>query len=287
MWSPEDSRNEALLALPWNLRQEPVPSTRSTMTGCIYIATCRTTGKSYVGKTVRRFVYRKRAHEREAATGSPKKFHRAIRKYGFDDFNWEVRDVAIEALDTTEIALILELNTFNNGYNSTTGGDGGYEHDQETRQKISLANLGYKHTPESRLKRSLALAGRPHSPEHTAKVADTIRGKRRTPEQRQHISEAHKGQRHSVETRRKISDALRRRIVKPETRQKLSDANRGRAHTPEACRKISLVQQGRKASSETRKRMSESHRIRQQQMSSQEKSEIKKRAWVTRRGGET
>ena len=62
--------------------------------GVIYMATCRTSRKRYVGQTIQTFNNRKIAHKTQAFNQrlQEKKgaFHRAIIKYGWDDFDWEV-----------------------------------------------------------------------------------------------------------------------------------------------------------------------------------------------------
>lgn len=69
------------------------------------------------------------------------KFYRAIRKYGFDSFTWEIveRTETIEELKSAEIRWIKTLDCQRNGYNTTSGGDGapGIEFTPELRAKIS------------------------------------------------------------------------------------------------------------------------------------------------------
>ena len=58
--------------------------------GIIYVARNRVNGKAYVGKTVSGLAIRKAAHRREAEAGSRCPFHRAIRKWGFETFEFVV-----------------------------------------------------------------------------------------------------------------------------------------------------------------------------------------------------
>lgn len=92
---------------------------------------------------------------------------------------------------------------------------------EETRAKISAAQIGKEIPVETRMKISAALRGRPKSPEHAAKVAAARRGERRGP-------------------------------LSAEIRAKLSAANLGRKHTPESRARMSTAQTGRTFSAETK-----------------------------------
>lgn len=119
--------------------------------GIIYIATSKTTKKSYIGQTIQKFNRRISEHKRDYR--NPKcnmhhgKFHRALRKYGFNNFKWEIlhNNIPQPKLNKMEIKSILQYNSYKNGYNSTTGGEMGmYEITSETRKKLSDANRGKK-----------------------------------------------------------------------------------------------------------------------------------------------
>jgi hypothetical protein len=88
------------------------------------------------------------------------KFYRAIRKYGWDNFEWTViyqsknKD---HTLNEMESYFIKEYDSFNNGYNSTLGGDGtfGLILSEEARKKISIGNsIPKPQTPEHIRKRT-------------------------------------------------------------------------------------------------------------------------------------
>lgn len=83
----------------------------------------------YVGKTYN-FEKRRREHELDKRQDIP--FHRALRKYGLENFGWEVIDTAKteKEIIEKEIYWIKKLNTCihsknSNGYNITLGGEGG------------------------------------------------------------------------------------------------------------------------------------------------------------------
>lgn len=159
----------------------------------IYAATCAESGKVYVGITTD-LQRRKRRHKLDATDGYPYAFYRAIRKYGWESFTWEL----LETCDTRDFANereILWIKRFNsqvpNGYNSTQGGDTG-RHGQtvseETRRKLSEAGKGRVFTEEHR--RNLSIAQKAKAPA--------------SEETRRRISEANKGKVISEETRRKM-----------------------------------------------------------------------------------
>ena len=61
-----------------------------SLMGVIYEARCKVNGKPYVGQTTKMMNRRRKEHERDAEYGSECVFHRALRKYGFDAFEWKV-----------------------------------------------------------------------------------------------------------------------------------------------------------------------------------------------------
>ena len=93
----------------------------------IYIATNKINGKSYIGQTINSLKQRKKRHLWDA---SNKRtiiyFHKALRKYGFNNFNWKIicKCNDIKSLNKLEAYYIKLYNTFKNGYNLTIGGTG-------------------------------------------------------------------------------------------------------------------------------------------------------------------
>lgn len=89
----------------------------------VYLVTNKINGKQYVGQTIRSIEERWRDHCR---VKDDNYFHRAIRKYGVNNFAVEVIDFAetTEELDEKEIFWIAKLNTlFPGGYNLRDGGN--------------------------------------------------------------------------------------------------------------------------------------------------------------------
>lgn len=120
----------------------------------VYKITNRINGMSYVGKTIFDLAHRRSRHINNALNNRDNiYFHNAIKKYGADNFDWDVVDECgdIDELNRLEIYYIGFFDSFNNGYNMTKGGDGsvGYELTESHKQKISEACKGIKRKPFS------------------------------------------------------------------------------------------------------------------------------------------
>ncbi len=113
-------------------------------------------GKCYVGKTTYSFETRKKAHIRESLREKPKThFHKALRKWGLDAFDWQIIEVAEseEELNKLEQLHISKENSYVAGYNQTLGGDGqkGWVPNDDTRKLWSSQRKG-KNPWEHRLR---------------------------------------------------------------------------------------------------------------------------------------
>lgn len=111
-----------------------------------------TNEKVYIGQTSYTIEKRRSEHEYWASTlDKHTVFYSAIRKYGIDNFTWEIIDYANnkEELNGKEIYWIDFYRSYvgfedSHGYNMTKGGDGrvGYKHNEETKIKIGQSNKG-------------------------------------------------------------------------------------------------------------------------------------------------
>lgn len=91
----------------------------------IYKATNKINGKSYVGFDSD-WPKRKKRHKINSNYASGK-FYSAIRKYGWNNFVWEIiyqSDDKFHTLNMMEPYFIKEYNTYYEGYNMTKGGEG-------------------------------------------------------------------------------------------------------------------------------------------------------------------
>jgi hypothetical protein len=97
--------------------------------GIIYIARNRENGKVYIGQTTTTLPNRQRAHERDSKNTDPSGyFHRAIKEFGKDQFDWEILDRANAYLELNEKERWW-IRFFNStvpefGYNTRHGGVG-------------------------------------------------------------------------------------------------------------------------------------------------------------------
>ena len=98
-------------------------------------------GKSYIGITRGALQVRLNHHRFDSERGSLGKLHKAIRKYGFENFKVEVLNASNDPdeLCELEIAAIREHNTFGKGgYNLTLGGEGALGTKLTEERKINL-----------------------------------------------------------------------------------------------------------------------------------------------------
>ena len=191
--------------------------------GRIYCVTCLPTGKLYFGQTVKSIYSRFNLHLICARKGSHYKFHRAIRKYGVENFTVEevmwveapTKQALKAKLDFLEIHFIQKFDTRRNGYNSTDGGEGklGYIVSEETRNKISFSNQCKVRSKETCQKISEAQRKRTKQPH---------KGVAMTSWNKQVLLETHLGIPMKEETKNKISRALKGRKLSDETRRKMS-----------------------------------------------------------------
>lgn len=92
----------------------------------IYKVVNKINGKIYIGKT-NNFKKRKQEHTVYDINDNSY-FHKALKKYGLDSFEWSIIDYAhtLTEINNLEKYYISEYNTYKpNGYNMTKGGDGG------------------------------------------------------------------------------------------------------------------------------------------------------------------
>jgi group I intron endonuclease len=228
----------------------------------IYLAKNLENGKCYVGQT-KDFEERVKGHIREAENGRGFAFHSAIRKYGKENFIFEVLEECEDDLANEREKIWIErFDGFTRGYNLTTGGDC-FEFSEETLQKIRDANSNL--SDEQRYARGAAFRGKHLSEEHKQRLREANLGKKpppHTPEVLQRMSESMKGKNtgpKSAEHRAKLAEARRKwkltdeqkerikadkKPVSEETRKKLSEAGKGRVHSEETKKKMSDAQKG-------------------------------------------
>ncbi len=174
----------------------------------LYKATNRISGKSYIGLTDD-YARRKAQHLGQAKRGSLHHFHCALRKYGAAAFDWSIIETCktVERASAREIDLIKQFDTFNSGYNMTTGGEriGPREYRAESRDKMSRANRGKVLSPETRALISAFRSSFKSSPETCAKISAANKGRRFTAEHKAKIAAARTGRPLTAEHRAAVS----------------------------------------------------------------------------------
>lgn len=100
---------------------EYIVNGRNSNKGCIYLITNTISLNQYVGLTTRGIEKRFKEHSRANST-----IGNAIRKYGEDVFTIEIIKECKDYADLikSECEMIAKYDTYRNGYNNTTGGDG-------------------------------------------------------------------------------------------------------------------------------------------------------------------
>lgn len=104
----------------------------------VYLATCRATGKVYVGCTTKSLRERQEEHHVAAANGSPWKFHKALREHGLSSFVWGELATATDRqhMFALERQYIARYNSFRSGLNSTQGGAGSASDGARAKRKL-------------------------------------------------------------------------------------------------------------------------------------------------------
>ena len=192
----------------------------------VYKITCKITGEFYFGSSF--------SAKRDYYWGSGRKIKDRIAQYGKENF---VKEIIGEFDDRTESHRV-ENEYIEKFINDDKCLNKKLEHhfgsfSEESRTKISDANIGKHFSNEHRAKLSASLKGLMSGENHP------LYGK--------HLSE---------ETRAKISACNRGKIVSDDTRAKIGAANRGTHRTEEFRANLSALHLGKHLSDETRAKLS-------------------------------
>ena len=161
----------------------------------VYRVTNLINDKSYVGITRRPLSKRLAQHRSKALTSKVRLLHRAMVKYGRENFSIEELCICPnrKTVATVERQLIKQLGTrAPKGYNLTTGGDVGTRHSPETKEKLRL----------------IALARKSISRKTRRKMGESQKGRKHSAVTKAKMSAWHKGKKVSKATRKKISKVM-------------------------------------------------------------------------------
>ena len=240
----------------------PVVYTVHTI-GYVYLVTNKVNGKKYIGYTkvsTKRttaeacVVYRWGSHRGSAKHGSAYPIHRALRKYGSNNFTV----VHIESVSGTHADLCAaerrQIAAHNsmvpNGYNLTPGGEGVDLSVPSIREKHRAAMLRLTSDPEWQVwraetnrklaenpewQKSNAAAGKTRSedPGWQAWRTETNRKLAESPEWQKSVAEADKKRRTDPVWQHNQAEGVSRRTADPAWRENVKEANRKRLATPE------------------------------------------------------
>jgi group I intron endonuclease len=103
----------------------------------VYKATNKINNKVYIGID-KNWPTRRYAHKSKSKLSDGFLLHKAIRKYGWDNFDWQIiyQTSDYNHLKYIECIFIEEYNSFKNGYNQTIGGEGSPGKLQSDKNKI-------------------------------------------------------------------------------------------------------------------------------------------------------
>lgn len=160
----------------------------------VYKATNKLNGKIYIGKTVRDLSHAKARHHNRAKLGFDTYFYNAIRKYGFECFEWEIVYNGLSDIDicNKEVDLIKSYDSRNPsiGYNMTNGGEGssGILVKESTRQLRSINSLGSNNNCYGLYGVNHPAYGNKHSQATKEKISKIFKGKPKTEEHKLNLS---------------------------------------------------------------------------------------------------
>ncbi len=181
--------------------------------GCIYMLEAPT-GKKYVGQAID-FKKRMRQHRNRHKYKDSRQSHlyNAVRKYGWKNFKKTILEDGVDPkdLDERERFWIAKYDTYNNGYNSTRGGDENPMQTERTRAKLRKTLS----KPEQKEVKSKMIKGFHADPEWKANWLKSHAAAHRTPECRAKIVANNKKEWQDPDKRQARSDAIKKSLNTP------------------------------------------------------------------------
>ena len=186
--------------------------------------------KYYVGQTIGTMEQRAGKDGKNYGWTDPNynsKFANSIRKWGWDAFEGRVlEEVYKEDLNELEKFYIEQFDSFKNGYNSTLGGEGtrGYNHNKESKKRISIATKNRYKDPEERKKTGEAAKIALNKSEVKEKLSKSIKIALNKPEVKEKLSKIQIKRYEDIKEREKQSKAQIKRYKDEKEREKTSIA---------------------------------------------------------------
>lgn len=150
----------------------------------IYKTTNKINNKSYIGQTIKSLNERISTHLYYVNDGSNYLFHKAIRKYGKENFIWEIicECNSKKELNEKEKFYIKFYNTKTpKGYNLTDGGEGmvGWHHTEKTKRIMSENNSGENNPMFGKKRPDMCGDNNPNRKNPPVGVLNSMYGKKR------------------------------------------------------------------------------------------------------------
>lgn len=227
--------------------------------GMIYIIFNSINKKVYIGQTVKTLQERFKSHKyaSQYERCSHYKLYRAFSKYGIKNFSIALLEEVSCEISEREKFWIKFYNSFNNGYNSTIGGESmlGFKHSNNTKRKISEKLLGRIVTEETKNKLSKSLKegysdgtiipsmlGKSHSNKTKIKMRNSHKGELNPMFGRLHFDQAIEKMNGRISPRKGIK-------LSEEVKNKISISHSGKKLTEEHKKNISISNKGKQIGS--------------------------------------
>ena len=216
--------------------------------GIVYCAQNLVNQKIYIGKTIHSVEHRMAGHKGKAIRGLNNYFQKAIRKHGFDSFDWcvlteEDNENKLNELEKYWIK-ILETTNPEYGYNICEGGGRGKVLSLDHLKKLSENNkgennpyYGKKHTEETKNLMSIAAQKRWAKPAFREKACKTMAGRVLSEETKKKISKTRLAQ--------NIKNGMQGRHHTEETKQRIREAHTGMKCSEKAIENMCKAQKGK------------------------------------------
>ena len=211
----------------------------------IYKLQNKINGKIYIGFTGKLVEERWAEHCKDAKSGSDFAIHRAIRKYGFENFVGEIlyqssyRKHCLTEMEPYFIREYKSYVTFENGYNMTIGGDGTQQHEVPIKTQfqqmlytftyletaeyygvskktivswkkiLGVENKGYNRSETSKCRRKQCQKGFVHTEETKQKMSASAKGKPKGPMSFESKQKLSKSKSFTVPDKGQLSDMLK------------------------------------------------------------------------------
>lgn len=197
----------------------------------IYKITQKSTNRVYIGQTKMKFKKRYWHHvwKLNDGTHDNKFLQNAWNKYGEADFEFEVVEILNkdEDMNQKEIYYINKFNTFHNGFNMTSGGEGKKDCPMSDEAKLVVGNknkhhmLGKKHSEETKRKMRFSSPRRKLTNELKDKLINSRLGSKHSKSAKQKMREAKLGVGKVIN--QSLAIEIKTRLVKGETIKDISD----------------------------------------------------------------